>query len=86
MNESGFKDFAFENWYGLFVPAKTPAPLAQRLSQELQKVLKSPDIMAKLAELGSRDVSGTSEQASQFIAKEVPQWEMLVKRSGAKVD
>ncbi|HSI57853.1 MAG TPA: tripartite tricarboxylate transporter substrate binding protein [Ideonella sp.] len=86
MNESGFKDFAFENWYGLFVPAKTPAPLVERLAQELQKVLKSPEVTAKLADLGSRDVSGTPEQATRFIAKEVPQWEAVVKRSGATVD
>lgn len=86
MNESGFKDFAFENWYGLFVPAKTPAPQVERLSQELQKVLKSPEVTAKLADLGSRDVSGTSDQATRFIAKEVPQWEAVVKRSGATVD
>jgi tripartite-type tricarboxylate transporter receptor subunit TctC len=86
MNESGFKDFAFENWYGFFVPSRTPAPLVERLSQELQKVLKSPEVAAKLAELGSRDVSGTPEQAARFIASEVPQWEAVVKRSGATVD
>jgi hypothetical protein len=37
------------------------------LSQELQKVLKSPEVTAKLAELGSRDVSGTSDQAARFM-------------------
>ncbi|NRF70543.1 tripartite tricarboxylate transporter substrate binding protein [Aquincola sp. S2] len=86
MNESGFTDFAFENWYGLFVPSKTPAPVVERLSQELQKVLRSPEVTAKLAELGSRDVSGTPAQAAKFIAKELPQWEAVVKRSGATVD
>jgi tripartite-type tricarboxylate transporter receptor subunit TctC len=86
MVESGFKDFAFENWYGLFVPAKTPAPLVERLSRELQKTLKSPQVSSRLAELGSRDVAGTPEQATRFIAKEVPQWETIVKRSGATVD
>jgi tripartite-type tricarboxylate transporter receptor subunit TctC len=86
MNESGFKDFAFENWYGLFVPARTPAALVQRLSKTLQEVLKSPPIESKLADLGSRDVSGSPEQAARFIAKEVPAWEAAVKRSGAVVD
>jgi tripartite-type tricarboxylate transporter receptor subunit TctC len=86
MNESGFKDFAFENWYGLFVPSKTPAPVVQRLSQELQKVLRSPEVTAKLAVLGSRDVSGTPAQAAAFIARELPQWEAVVKKSGATVD
>jgi len=68
------------------VPAKTPAALVDRLSQELQKVLKSPEVMAKLADLGSRDVSGTSEEDTRFIAKEVPQWEAVVTRSGARID
>ncbi len=86
MNESGFENFAFENWYGLFVPAKTPAPLVDRLSQELQKTLKSAEVSSKLNELGSRDVAGTSEQAARFITKEAPQWETIVKRSGATVD
>ena len=86
MVESGFKDFTFENWYGLFVPSKTPAPLVARLSAELQKTLKSPDVARKLIDLGSRDVAGTSAQASAFIAKELPLWEAVVKRSGAKVD
>lgn len=86
MNEAGFKDFAFENWYGLFVPAKTPKAVVTRLSTELQEVLKSPEVASKLLDLGSRDVAGTSEQAANFIAKEVPQWEEVVRRSGAKVD
>jgi len=86
MIESGFKDFAFENWYGLFVPSKTPAHLVERLSEELQKVLKSPEATAKLDDLGSRQVIATPEQAARFIAKEVPQWEATVKSSGATVD
>ena len=45
-----------------------PAPLVERLSLELQKVLKSPEVMAKLAELGSRDVSDTPAHAAKFIA------------------
>ena len=49
-------------------------------------MLKSADARAKLDDLGSRDVSGTPEQAARFIAKEVPQWEAIVKSSGATVD
>ena len=86
MIESGFDDFGFENWYGLFVPSKTASPLVDRLSRELQKVLKSPEVTTRLTDLGSRDVSGTPQQAAAFIAKEVPQWEAIVKRSGATVD
>jgi tripartite-type tricarboxylate transporter receptor subunit TctC len=86
MKELGHANFVVENWYGIFAPHKTPAALTDRLNRDLIKVLKSPEVSKSLADMGSRDVAGSSEQFSQFIAKELPYWESLVKRSGAKVD
>lgn len=86
MQESGFPGFVIENWYGLFVPAETPAPLIQRLNAELNAVLAEPDVASKLNDMGSSDVRGTPAQFRMFITKEMPYWESLVKRSGAKVD
>ncbi|MNS67356.1 Tripartite tricarboxylate transporter family receptor [compost metagenome] len=86
MQEAGFPGFVIENWYGLFVPAETPAPLVQRLSDDLNAVLGEPEVAAKLAEMGSGDVRGTPAQFRAFIGKELPYWESLVKRSGATVD
>ncbi|GJG97668.1 tripartite tricarboxylate transporter substrate binding protein [Cupriavidus pauculus] len=86
MQESGFPGFVIENWYGLFVPTETPTPLIQRLNAELNAVLTEPDIASKLSDLGSGDVHGTPAQFRAFITKEMPYWESLVKRSGAKVD
>lgn len=86
MKELGHDNFVVENWYGVFAPAKTPSALVERLNRDLVKVLKSPDVAKSLAEMGSRDVAGSVDQFKQFIAKELPYWESLVKRSGAKVD
>ncbi|MFC5523256.1 Bug family tripartite tricarboxylate transporter substrate binding protein [Polaromonas jejuensis] len=86
MKELGYPSFVIENWYGVFVPSKTPSHLIKRLNQAVNKVLKSADVAASLSKLGSSDVTGTAEQFTQFIAKELPYWESLVKRSGATVD
>jgi tripartite-type tricarboxylate transporter receptor subunit TctC len=86
MKESGFPNFEVTNWYGVFVPAKTPKPLIQRLNTELNKVLSSPQVTARLTEMGSPSVHGTSEAFAKFIAAEIPYWESAVKRSNAKVD
>lgn len=86
MKELGHPNFVIENWYGIFAPAKTPPALVARLNRDLRKVLKSPEAARSLADMGSRDVTGSSEQFAQFIEKELPYWESLVKRSGAKVD
>jgi tripartite-type tricarboxylate transporter receptor subunit TctC len=86
MKELGMPSFVTENWYGLFAQAKTPPALVQRLNQSLNKVLDSPDVQAAMAKLGSGDVNGTSDAFEKFIARELPVWEQVVKRSGAKVD
>ena len=86
MKEAGFDNFVIENWYGLFVPAKTPAPLVSRLNQALNATLKSSEVHSKLSDMGSSDVSGTPEQLARFIDKEIPYWQSIVKRSGATVD
>lgn len=86
MKELGYASFVVENWYGVFAPAKTPAPLVKRLNDELMKVVKSPEVTASLSKMGSSDVAGTPEQFAQFIVRELPYWESLVKRSGATVD
>ncbi|WP_265633822.1 Bug family tripartite tricarboxylate transporter substrate binding protein [Cupriavidus cauae] len=86
MQEAGFPGFVIENWYGLFVPADTPAPLVQRLNAALNAVLGQSDIAGKLSDMGSADVRGTTAQFRAFIAREMPYRESLVKRSGATVD
>jgi len=86
MKELGYANFVIENWYGVFAPAKTPTAVVHRLNQDLAKVMKSPDVAASLAKMGSGDVAGPVEQFNQFVQKELPYWESLVKRSGAKAD
>lgn len=86
MKELGMAGFVTENWYGVFAQSKTPPALVQRLNAALNKVLQSKEVKAKLEQMGSSEVAGTPEQFKQFITRELPMWESVVKRSGAKVD
>lgn len=86
MKELGLPSFVVENWYGIFAPAQTPAPLVQRMNGALAKVLRAPEVRGSLEKMGSSEVPETTAAFSQFIGKELPYWESLVKRSGAKVD
>jgi tripartite-type tricarboxylate transporter receptor subunit TctC len=86
MKELGYSSFVIENWYGIFVAAKTPSVLISRLNRAFNAVMKEPEVAASLNKMGSSDVAGTSEQFTQFINKEIPYWESLVKRTGATVD
>jgi len=86
MKELGYSSFVIENWYGIFVAAKTPSVLIARLNKAVNTVMKEPEVAASLSKMGSSDVAGTPEQFTQFINKEIPYWESLVKRTGATVD
>lgn len=86
MKELGFSSFVIENWYGVFVASKTPSVLIARLNKAINAVMKESEVATSLSKMGSNDVAGTPEQFTQFINKEIPYWESLVRRTGATVD
>jgi len=86
MKELGYPKFVVENWYGVFVPAKTPTALVNQLSREINKVLASPEVAESLSKMGSLNGEQTPEQFAAFIKKEIPYWELLVKQSGATAE
>ncbi len=86
MKELGYPKFIVENWYGIFVPAKTPTSLVNILNKEINKILVSAEVAESLAKMGSINSEQTPEQFAAFIKKEIPYWELLVKQSGATAD
>jgi len=87
MVESGYKGFVITNWYGVFAPAGLPQDLTRRLNAAVNRALASPDVASKLADMGSARMGGADAAAfAAFIQEEVPRWEEIVQRSGAKVD
>jgi tripartite-type tricarboxylate transporter receptor subunit TctC len=86
LKELGMPGFVTENWYGMFAPAKTPAAIVQRLNTALNNVLGTREVSASLEQMGSHDVRSAPDAYARFIARELPLWESVVKRSGASVD
>ncbi|TWO73378.1 tripartite tricarboxylate transporter substrate binding protein [Caenimonas sedimenti] len=50
--ELGYKSFEPYGWFGVLAPAATPAPVVQKLSDEVNRILKMPDVVAKIEALG----------------------------------
>jgi len=86
MKELGYPKFVVENWYGIFVPAKTPIALVNRLNKEINKTLLSSEVAESLSKMGSLNSVQTPEQFAAFVKKEIPYWELLVKQSGATAE
>jgi len=79
----GYEAVAF---FALMAPAGTPQPIIARLSAELDKILRRPDVTERFQQLGAEPVGGTSAELAAFIASETIKWRQVVKVSGAKAD
>jgi tripartite-type tricarboxylate transporter receptor subunit TctC len=84
--ESGYPEYEVHNTIGMLAPAATPPELVRGLNLGLAQVLRLPDIIARLADLGMDVVAGTPEQFGQSIRRQLEQYSRLVKISGAKID
>jgi tripartite-type tricarboxylate transporter receptor subunit TctC len=68
--EAGYPDFHPQQWTGLFVPAGTPPAIIARLTTEFAKALKSPDVLARLAELRAEPVMSSQAEFTSLIHKD----------------
>jgi tripartite-type tricarboxylate transporter receptor subunit TctC len=87
LEESGLRGFDMTTWWGVMAPAKTPDPVVERLSFEIQKLLSDDAIAERLRAMGSEGVAlRTPQEFTVFVARELKVYAGLVRRSGAKPD
>lgn len=84
--EQGLPGFEAVSWFALFGPANMPKPVADKLSAEVGKILKSPDISKKLLEIGLEPAPGTPAELAAYQQREIAKWAKVVKDSGATVE
>lgn len=80
--ESGLKDFEITSWFGLFVPASTPAAIVDKLQRETAKVLKQPDVVERFAKEGAVAGGNTPAAFASFVRVEYDKFGKLIKAKG----
>jgi len=78
--------FEVESVFGAVVPAGTPKDVVHKISADMAKVLASPEVKQRMAEIGLTPVGNTPEQFDAYIRNEIPKWAKVVKASGATAD
>ena len=84
--ESGLAGYELSSWQAVFAPAGTPKAIVDRLYTEIAKILQTPEVQKRFAELGL-DVSGMPPaELAALVKSDVPRLAKIVKESGAKAD
>lgn len=86
VQESGVADFEVDSWYAMFVPAKTPKPVIEKLNKALNAVIADAEVKDKLLAQGSEAVGGTPEALQRTVQAELGKWAKLVKDANIKAE
>ena len=84
--EAGVKDCEISEWNTLIAPAGTPEPVIARLHDEVTKLMKSPALEKKFAELGETVVASTPQECAAFERAEMAKWAEVVKAANIKIE
>ncbi len=86
MAEAGVAGYEVYEWNVLFAPAGTPDTVVTKLAAALQKTLDSPDVKARIAQLGGEIQTAKPDAAQQFVRQQTTLWARLVKERGISLD
>jgi tripartite-type tricarboxylate transporter receptor subunit TctC len=84
LDEQGIKDVYADNWYALFAPAKTPAPVIAKLNAAVTAALNDPELNRKLVQAGADPAPGTPAQLADFLKSELERWGKVIKEKNIK--
>lgn len=82
--EQGYPRIVGYGWFGFMAPAATPAAVVERMSKEINGVLKDPAIRTRLIDIGVQPQGGTPAEFAAFIAQETRKWGEVIRIAGVK--
>jgi tripartite-type tricarboxylate transporter receptor subunit TctC len=84
--EQGFYGVVAVGWIGLSAPARTPEPILDRLSAEVMRILKDPEVLEKLKSLSFVPARESRQEFEAYIAIENTKWRKIVQAAGVKIE
>src|SRR4029078_10907759 len=84
--ESGLPGYETVAWFGVLAPAGTPPEIVKRLSLEIGKIARSPQMRDKLLAMGAEPVGGTPEEFRAVIDRDIAKWKPLGQKGALQVD
>jgi tripartite-type tricarboxylate transporter receptor subunit TctC len=86
MAESGFDKHELVVWFALFAPKGTPQEIVQRLNNEVNAVLKTPELKRLADQISMKPAGGTTADLASYHKREFENWRALVKLTGVTIN
>lgn len=84
--ELGFHSFEPVGWFGLFMPAGVPTPVAQKFAAEAQRILRLPDVTARIETLGMTPSTLTTEEFDRIVRSDAQVYAKIIKDANISID
>lgn len=84
--ESGAPGFSVTGWYGMLVPAGTPAAVVNALNDAVVKALRAKDVNERLSGEAAVPVGSTPEQFARHLETEISKWASVIKQAGVRAE
>jgi tripartite-type tricarboxylate transporter receptor subunit TctC len=84
--EEGLKDFEAAGWFGMFLPANAPRDVVTKLSNEIYRISRLPDVRAKIVDIGLQTVDSGPEVFARTMRSDYAIWGKIVKAADIKLD
>jgi tripartite-type tricarboxylate transporter receptor subunit TctC len=84
--ESGLPGFEVASWFGLLAPAGTPAPVIAKLNAAVVPILKEPDVVKLMDNLGLEPAPGTPDEFAAYIRAEQAKWARVVREAKIQIE
>jgi tripartite-type tricarboxylate transporter receptor subunit TctC len=82
--ESGLAGFESSNWFGIFGPANTPKSAVDRVSSEMNRIIRDPAIRERFHTLGFETRGGTPQDLADIMRSEAQKWSRVIRDANVK--
>ena len=86
LDESGFKGFDAQQWYGVMGPAGVPAPVVKQLNDSLNAVLQQADLREKLSVEAIEPLPMSADAFGRFVQQDLARWTALARERNIQLD
>ena len=84
--ESGLEGYEISAWQGILAPAGTPKEIVGRMSSEIGRILRQPDVVERLTAEGAEPVASTPEAFGEYLRAELARWSRIGREAGIRIE